>query len=82
MRTRYGLSADRPRDSGVRGRWLFDGGHPADDVLATPCSAYRPVDYPRGMGASRFGDVQISVPKTWMVVDHGLCGGNFPPIVS
>ncbi len=38
---------------------------------------------PSGRLPVAYGDAEISVPKTWMVLDYGLCGGpHFPPLVQ
>jgi hypothetical protein len=46
--------------------------HPAIDLSAAP-AGWVPVAY---------GDAQVSVPPTWVVMTHAWCGGTWPPIVQ
>jgi hypothetical protein len=37
---------------------------------------------PAGWVPVAYGDAQVSVPPTWVVMTHAWCGGTWPPIVQ
>jgi len=37
---------------------------------------------PAGWVPVAYGDAQVSVPPTWVVMTHAWCGGTWPPVVQ